>query len=233
MAEGVLNKIITWALIILFILIFLFVFYSPAEGFMGKIAKLALGAERFLPVEPNKEVRQDESLPQLTTSTQNVFMEDLTKYIDKEKCLLPFGSLAGLDNYKMQVSNFENRITSRIENSNGIKLNPLSTDKNLQICVVDPEAFFGCYLSTQIDRDCSRQLYRTLDSVYITKDNVIIDENHYELTQYFLFKPTKDKVCFIPLYVPPSSTISGCYVVKDTITYECLDRIKEIPLCSK
>ena len=52
--EKVLGKIILWASLIIFVIIFFFVFYSPAEGFMGKIAKLALGAERHLPVEPQK-----------------------------------------------------------------------------------------------------------------------------------------------------------------------------------
>ena len=66
----ILGKIATWLLIMLFIVIFIFAFYSPAEGFMGKIAKLALSAERFLPVEPSKELKQDESLPQSTISTQ-------------------------------------------------------------------------------------------------------------------------------------------------------------------
>lgn len=231
MAEGVLNKIILWGLLILFMLVFLFAIYSKT-GFMSKIANLALGAERFLPVEPNKEVKQDESLPQLAINAQKAFMDDLTNYIDKEKCLLTFRGLGGLDDYKMEVSNFENKVVSRIILPDGRLGSPSETKEGIQICVVDPEAFFGCYLSTQIYRDCSRQLYRTLDSVYLTKDNILLYGANYELSQN-LFKPAKDKVCLIQLYVLPSSAISGCYVFKDAITYECLDRIKEIPLCSK
>lgn len=222
MAEGVLNKIILWGLLILFILIFLFAFYSKT-GFMSKIANLALGAERFLPVEPNKEVRQDESLPQSVTSAQKVFMQDLTNYIDKERCLLPFRSLAGLEDYKMEVLNLDNKVISTIENPAGIKLNRLSTDKEMQLCVADADSFFGCYLAIQ-ERDCSKQLYRDLDSIYITKDY---------LTQYSLFKPAKNRACIVPLKIPPSSNMGGCYVYEDALTYDCLEQIKNIPLCSR
>ena len=52
--ESVLNKIILWVTLIFFVILFFFVFYGSGQGLMGKIAKLALGAERFLPVESQK-----------------------------------------------------------------------------------------------------------------------------------------------------------------------------------
>ena len=96
MAEGVLNKIILWGLLILFIFIFLFALYNPREGFMGKIAKLALSAERFLPTEPSKELKADESLPQAVIKVQKTFIEQISMFPQTEKCLLKFSSLSDL-----------------------------------------------------------------------------------------------------------------------------------------
>ena len=59
MAEGVFNKIILWALLGLFLVIFLVAIFSKT-GLFPSIANLALGAERFLPVEPQKDVKASE-----------------------------------------------------------------------------------------------------------------------------------------------------------------------------
>src|SRR3989338_2139372 len=114
MAEGIWGKIITWGLLILFLLVFFFAFYSK-EGLMSIVSKLALSAERFLPFEPGKDVKQDESLPQTTKDTQKTFMEEISNFKDKENCLLEFSSLAGLGDYRMYVLNFEGKVRSRIE----------------------------------------------------------------------------------------------------------------------
>lgn len=241
----ILGKIATWLLIVLFIVIFIFAFYSPAEGFMGKIAKLALSAERFLPIEPTKEVKQDESLPPSTINTQEAFMNDITSYADKEECMLNLRSLSGLEDSKMEVVNFEGKVISRIEKpvgkEGGIKLNPIDTnDKKLQICTINPEAFYDCYLNEQ-KKDCKKELFKTLNLIHLTKDSIIIDGNSYTLGQGILFKPKKDKVCFIPVHSSTGDswykiwqvfTKWGCDASKGTIDDDCLAIVKnKIPLC--
>ena len=243
MAEGIWNKIILWSILLLFVFIFLFALYSKDNGFMSKIAKLALSAERFLPVEPNKEVKQDETLPQEAINTQKTFMQEISQNRDKEKCLVKFSGLSGLGDLRMELSNYEG-INSRIEkpvgNEGGVKLNPMTTsDTQLNICVINPEPFY-CYFNKQAN--CPQQLYNKIDTIAITKDSIIINGNSYALGQGFLFKPDKNNLCFIPVHsytgdiwykvVWQVFTKWGCDASKNTIDDDCLAIIqKNIPLC--
>ena len=79
MAEGLFNKIILWALLGLFIVIFLFIFYGPKEGFMGKIANLALGVEKYLPIQSQREVKPNEKTVQ--------WLKILQEY-EQKKCVV-------------------------------------------------------------------------------------------------------------------------------------------------
>jgi len=244
MAEGILNKIILWAILLLFLFIFAFALYSKS-GLISKIANLALGAERFLPTEPSKEVKADESLPQTAINTQKTFMEEITRHKDNGKCLLTFSSLSGLNDFKMELTNY-NGVISRIEKPIGkegiIRLNPIQIkDEKLQVCVINAESFYECYIGPQ--RICTKQLYNTINSVEISKDDIIINKNTYTLTKDILFKPDKDKVCFIPIHSSTGDswykiyqvfTKWGCDVSKNTIDDDCLNIIKShIPECSK
>lgn len=244
MAEGIWNKITLLGLLILFISIFTFAFYSKT-GLMSKIASLALGAERFLPVEPRKEVKPDESLPNAVTNTQRTFIEEISKFPETEKCLLMFTTLNDLGDYRMELSSYEGKVISKIEKllskEGGIKLSPVETkDNKLQVCVMEPEVFYDCYIGPQ--RTCKKLLYTTLDVVKISKDGIMLKDDNYKLSQ-LLFKPEKDKVCFVPIH---SSTGDnwykfwqvfskwGCDVSKNTIDDDCLRLIKnEIPECSR
>lgn len=235
MAESIWESTIFWVLLILFFIIFIFVFYSPAEGFMGKVAKLALAVEKLLPVEPSKQVKQDTSLPQSTTDTQKRFMEEISKYYDKEKCVLSFSSLEGLGDYKMELSSYESKVTSRILGKDERKLNPIDTgDKELKMCVINAKAFYNCYLSD--NKDCTQNLYREKDFIQLTKNRILIDENTYRLAQGLLFKPTKNDVCFIPIYIFQLTIYPqkwGCDASENMIDEACLEKIKQkIPSCS-
>lgn len=230
MAEGIWNKIITWVLLVLFIIFFIFIFYSPADGFMGKIANLALGAERFLPAEPNKEVKQDESLPQATLDVQKRFMQDISKQIDKGECLLPIGSLSGLGDFKMEISNFDGNIVSRINKPVGegeIKLNQQTSEQKIHVCIIDSGAFYDCYLNPT-KTDCENQLYQEINSVQITKDKIIIDGKSYDYDDNAMFKPENNKVCFIPTY---GSLNPGCRANEIAIDKSCLTKLAKIQNC--
>ena len=231
MVEGIWNKIILWALLILFAIIFIFAFYSKT-GLISKIANLAFGAERFLPNVPGKDVKPYEELPESVTSTQKAFMGDISKNLDKEKCLLTFNSISGLDNFRMALSNYNGKIISRIETVSGkeraIKLNSVETDK-LQVCIINPEGFYDCYLGAN-KGECKKPLYNELSSVEITKDSIILSENTYNLAESLLFKPEKGKVCLIPV----SGSLVGCTQNSNTISNSCLKIMKsEIPECGK
>ena len=244
MAEEIFHKIMMWVVLILFLLVFFFAFYSKDKGFISKIANLALVAERFLPVEPSKEVKQDESLPQAAINVQKNFMQEISQYRDKEKCLLEFSSLTRLGDLRIELSNYEG-ITSRIEKpvgkEGGIKLNPIATsDQQLRVCAIESEAFYKCHLDSQ-KKDCSQQIYKTVNLIEITKESIIIDGNSYKLGQGFLFKPDKNNICFIPIHTSTGDswykfwqvfTKWGCEAGKNTIDDDCLAIIhKNLPSC--
>lgn len=238
------GEMVKWAAFIVFLFILFSVIFTKT-GLTSQLANLALGMERFLPFTPSKEVVQDESLPQATINAQQKFMDDINNYRDKENCLLKLSSLNGLGELRIWLSHY-NGITSRIEKrvgkEGGIRLNPLSTyDQQLKICVINPEAFYDCYLNAK-NKDCTKQLYHDLESVKITKDSIIINGNSYGLGQ-FLFKPDKDTLCFIPVHRLTGDSVYkfwqffarwGCDAGKDTIDNDCIKKMQNsIKLCSE
>src|SRR3989338_5265883 len=87
MAEGVFNKIILWAFLGFFLVIFLVAIFSKT-GLIPSIANLALGAERFLPVEPQKDVK--------ASGKSANWLKILEEY-EKKKCVV--------DKYTCKIQN--------------------------------------------------------------------------------------------------------------------------------
>jgi len=236
MAEGILNKIVLWGILLLFIFIFFFAFYSKDSGFISKIGKLALSAERFLPVEPSKEVKQDETLPQEAINTQKAFMQEVSQYRDKGECTIQSSGFSGLGNLIMELSNYEG-INSRIKKSvgeeGGKSLNHMTTsDTKLSICVINPTTFFNCYLNPT-KKDCSFEVHQTYSIIELTKDSIIINRKKFGLAQSLLYKPDKDNVCLIPLH-SSFATAPGCDANEDSLDESCIPKIQSnIQMCSQ
>ena len=227
MAEGIWDNIIKWTILILFVVLFIFILYNPAEGFMGKISKLALGVQKYLPITPQKEIRQ-ESLPDAIVNAQKSFMGEISAFSDKEKCLFTINRLASLGNYRLALSNYEgvvSRIEKPVSKEGSIKLNPLKTEnEKLEVCVIAPKAFHDCYLNpakAYAKTGCTEQIYNDVKQVIITKNSIIIneDEVEYELST-IAFKPSKDKVCFIPLH-----KLGGCDAKEASIGDDCVGKM--------
>src|SRR3989344_5533925 len=183
MAEAILGKIIQWGLLLLFLFIVMFAFLNPKFGLMQKIGKAALSFERFLPDSPSKDVAADQSLPKEATSTQKKFINEISAYSDKSNCLLRFSDLSGLENTKLELVNFEGKISSRIQkaageaDTGGIKLNPLQTEKELQLCKINAEGLYNCCLKDNGAADCSKcgsQIYLTINSVLLSNDKIAL-----------------------------------------------------------
>ena len=229
MTEGIIGKFATWAIIILFMFVFLFVFYSPEEGFMGKMANLVLGANRFLPVVPQKELKQDELLPKLVVTTETNLVQDISSQPDSEKCLLKLRDLSNLGDLKIKLSNYRG-VTARVKNPVGKELNPIKTSNDkTEVCIINPDAFWKCYFNPS-NTDCTQQLYTKIDSAEITKDSIIVNGKSYSLAQGFLFKPDKDRVCFIPAQQNYDVT-SNCDETTTLLDTDCLVKFNRIPQC--
>ena len=239
MAEGVLSKVVVWGLLILFLLIFMFAFLNPKYGLIQKVAKIALGAERFLPDEPQKEVTQDDSLPSSAISAQERFINEISQYSEQSNCLLEFSDVAGLQDTKLELINYEGRISTRIEKISGkeetgtIKLSPISIENKLQVCAINPGSFYQCSIEKNTNQ-CNE--YTSIDSVSLSKDSVKIGENQYPYAKGILFKPQKDRICFIPLHSYTGDswyrfwqafTRFGCDASKSTLDDNCVEQFKK------
>ncbi len=222
MAEKVIGKLIGLVLLCLVIFLSLYYYYNPKEGLMSKIVEYALGTETLLPNPEQKKLISDESLPQEVINTQEKFMNDISRFKDKQKCLLKLSSLSGLGDFKMNIINrniinSEVEVISRIEQEGGggiRKINPIKKDE-ISICFIEPEPFYPfneCYLIKSTNNVNIQDSYCIISKQYdqylynrdfkITSDNIIIiDDQPYRFAKDILFKPEKSKVCFILL--PP------------------------------
>ena len=237
MAEAILGKIIQWGLLLLFLFIVMFAFLNPKFGLMQKIGKAALSFERFLPDSPSKDVAADQSLPKEATSTQQKFINEISAYSDKSNCLLRFSDLSGLENTKLELVNFEGKISSRIQkaageaDTGGIKLNPLQTEKELQLCKINAEGLYNCCLKDNGAADCSKcgsQIYLTINSVLLSNDKIALSSlnaGEYNYAKGLVFKPIKDRICFIPVY-SGWFTKPGCDASGDRLDDNCINMIK-------
>lgn len=254
MAETLLGKLVQWGILALFLIIFLFALLHPKSGLVQKISKLALGAERFLPDEPKKEVTQDESLPATTISAQQRFINEISMYDKTGGCMLQYTSFSSLGNELLQLYNYQGGIQARIgkkvgqEETGIIELNPIYTkDKNLQLCVIEPQRFYDCYLSRgDINLDCPGQSYRNIDSVTLTNEGILFStdctfliggdcygcgitaNDCYPLRGNIIFKPTADKICFIPTH--RGDILGICDAGEKSIDDDCISQIN-IPTC--
>ena len=203
MAERhILSELGTWVLIIIFILMITFAFFSPAEGFMPKIANIALGIQKYLPISPSKEIKQDEILPDAVKNTEKEFIADISKQSDKGNCILIVNNLNGLGDYKMEISYYQG-LTARIEKPAGSegtrKIEPVKADnENIKVCIVQKDAFIDCFLNPSGVKNCGNPIYKEMTLAQVSKDEVVAGGNKYNILPGIMFKPDNNRVCFVP-----------------------------------
>ncbi|HLC60953.1 MAG TPA: hypothetical protein VJJ52_06005 [Candidatus Nanoarchaeia archaeon] len=231
MAEAILGKIIQWGLLLIFLFIVMFAFLNPKFGLMQKIGKASLSFERFLPDSPSKDVAADQSLPKEATSIQQRFLSEISTYSDKSNCLLRFSDLSGLEDTKLELVNFEGKISSRIQKPTGQKLNPIPTGINVQLCKINAEELYNCCLKNNEATDCSKcgsQIYSTISSVLLSNDKIVLSSlksGEYNYAKGLIFKPTADRTCFIPVY-SGWFTKPGCEASGDKLDDDCITDIE-------
>ena len=235
MVEDVLNKIRQIGLTFLVLLIIFFALFYKNTGRFPKTADLVLGLERFVPLFPNQEVNQDESLPQEIINIQSNMLNEITSNYDSEGCLIKY-SLNGLGDYAIELSNREGQVDSLVlktpENSKGsIKIShQVTKGKGMQICMVDPVEFYHCYLDyLKPKSELCKQLYKLVTSIQLTEDHISIDENNPKfLLQGTLFRPEKGKACFITM----RTASVGCDRSDNGLDKGCIDQLKtKLPYC--
>lgn len=236
MAEITLEKIIVWLLLLLFIFITFFVFYSKDKGFMSKVSNLVLSiGERFLPVEPRKELKQDEAIPEKVIGVQNNFEKLIRSYVSTsanvEVCLIKFDSISSLKDFGLEISNLGDNMNTKL-----IKKKPESylalskvTINNAKACLINSQDIYNCYNSEK--RICSKNMYNpNVNLLRVYDEQINVNGKDYILAPYLL--KYGNNFCFIPMHKYGRGW--GCDADKNSIDDDCLPQIiNNIPECGK
>ncbi|MEK6984471.1 MAG: hypothetical protein AABX33_07900 [Nanoarchaeota archaeon] len=243
MAKGVIHTVVILILVIVVFLVLLFAYYGKGTGMFAKLADEVLKlSSRFLPIEPRKELKPDEKLPQKIINTQQKFVDSIKASLvqspEDKFCRVEFAPLQGMENFGMDLSNYNNNINFRVikvkSAEGGLALNPLSVE-NAQICLINPEKFYECYIDNK--RICPQNIqnfYKNIDIATIQNDKIKWEtkdnQGQYQLAK-FVLRIDSNKFCFVPLH-SGFATKPGCDSDTDSLDNDCLiSTIREIPIC--
>ena len=198
---------------------------------MSKIANLALGAQRFLPVEPQKNVVQNQELPNSVVTAQNNFINSIKNAMsslsDKKLCLVKF-DMSGLKDYDMQLANNNGELTSRLVKKSGqgnIFLNPI-TLSNSKVCLFNHVKIFDCDLKSP--QNCKESDYYSDANVITAGDGEITAEGKTSASLPVLIKIGKtNNFCFIRTAGFPGTETEPCDKNQKIINNKCLDYLQE------
>ncbi len=243
MAEGIWNWLTTFVLVAIVLLILLFAFYAKGTGLFAKLADVILKqSSRFLPIEPRKELKQDEKLPQLVINSQEKFTEFLKLNIGKsgtdKLCRLETDSLSGLGDIGLELTNLNNNLNiklTKIKSSEGYLALNVKTVENAQACLINSESFYNCYIGA--NRQCEGNMYNNLDILRINNQEARLNSGNFQLAKYNgkiqMIRIDNNKFCFMPLHSGFGTPI-GCDPKKLSLDNDCVqDIVNKIPLCGK
>lgn len=238
MVEGILNKIILWGVLILFILAIIFIFYSPAKGFMGKLGRLALGAERFLPVETQKETgkKQNQQVPQETIDAQQEFANTIKNMLSRQTnnqfCQTDV-ELTRLKDYELQLSQNDGlniRITKKLKEGNTY-VNNIKID-NAKICVLDSSKVFNCNILKK--QQCNQQdYYEQANFVNIASEKITANGKTTPMANTLIRIGQTNNICFVRT-ISPVPGMQECNPEYNIIDETCLAYLKKnniMPSC--
>lgn len=238
-AKGLFHTITILVLVILILFIILFAYYAKGTGLFAKLANLiAEQSTRFLPAEPKKELKQDEKLPQKVINTQKNFIDSLKTFLsqrtDDKICRVALPSLAGMDDFGIEVSNLNNNINSKIikpKSAEGYLALSMLAVENAQVCLIHPEIFYQCYVTSE--RNCPQNtegLYKNIDIVTIQNGKINDGKQTYQLAKHII-KINNNRFCFIPLHSGFLTKI-GCDPSTSSLDNDCVSQlVREIPVC--
>ncbi|MBI2654702.1 hypothetical protein HYX02_07915 [Candidatus Woesearchaeota archaeon] len=235
MPEIVWNKVAGWTIIVLFIFLLIFIYYSSDKGFMSKVADLSLSfGEKYLPFEPQKELKQLKDVPQKVVNTHKAFntaMEESLKKSTGEDCLVNIPSLADLSGFGIELSNLDNNMNSKIIEKTGVGYAALDKLEifNAKVCLINAKNFYDCYIGPS--RNCGK-IYDDIHILRISKGELTIGSNKFELAP-FAVNIEKNKLCFVPM---DSGVFSRLKCIlneeKNLLDNDCIQEIKnKVPLC--
>lgn len=244
MGEGLFSELSHWIVLGLVILVVLFLFFSKT-GLMPKVASTLLSAvDRWLPVKPSEEAIGSDITRGPIINAQKQLMEDMTSHLELNGCLLNLRDLSVLndfEDYGIGISNSNGKLYSviikSVGSSNAPQLtNPMTSEQQLEVCIVDSQTFYNCYLKDPPDKPCGR-IGLLIDTIVVKKDQITgtigQTSDSYDFLHNYLFKPEPGKVCFIATRRDIGWGCDSTYGFDYRVDNDCIDDIERlIPNCA-
>ena len=233
MAELVWSRIIEWVLKLFFFLFVIAVLFNIIKSITNSDA-----IDKNSPIIKTNDVSKHDGVSEKINDVQQKFTYEITQSLDVDKkCLLEYSGLNGLNDLKMELDNYDNKVYSSILNLAGKgyqQVNTINTkDKNINICIVKAENFYNCYLGD--GRGCD-DLFTDVKTIIVSKNDISVYETSYDYDKGILFKPQKNLVCFIPTHkytggskwkVWQMVSRLGCDANEGTLDDDCIASIKD------
>lgn len=247
MTDKPLGTIITWGMLVIFLaVIFTVYFKGQDKGFMSKAADSILSLEKYLPLGTSKKFDDYTTVPEKAAQEQSNFKKDIddanqayTNY-GKTPCMFPTVSFSELNDVIMQISNDGSGISLKISKqaSEGLVAMNNIPIENANICVINPQNFYSCYLWKDFkEKNCDSQLYTDVSSVIVSKNAIEINKRKYSLYPYLL--KIEGRYCFLPITSTPVRNFfipwgsCGAYD-QYSLNDKCINELKNnhrVPIC--
>ncbi len=242
--NGVLSLEYIIVLIILSIILILVLvaFLGPKIGLFNYFSNFVGTVKKWIPGKESIEVKE-----LIAPEKLDRFFDDFEATLESavgpnEKCLIKYEKIDDFEGFRVELTNIDKNLVLRKINKDDQVLQPQITIENINICRIEPQIFFNNYLGEEPCTDNCEKDFIIENSMTLTTDN--LNEEFGLEDGGLLYKPKKDKVCFIPTHKTGVTwykaiwqvfTRWGCEPSKEgTLDNNCIKQIKEkIDLCTK
>ena len=215
-AELPLDKLIGIIILVIFLAVVSGAFFRPEKGWLNAIADKAESFARFIPgrdeIPHAPELEAPSDIQQAYDSLYKTF-EDLKK-LDQIACWAEYDEIPELNKITITITDTENGLTMSIINSQGQKLDPQPLS-GLNPCIVAERSdgrivatyFYLYYINPGLKApNLLPYMYHEVSSLEIKEEgfwtgeeeDMIADEETYNLDYRILYKHDSQHICFMP-----------------------------------
>ncbi len=147
-------------------------------------------------------------------------------------CIVKYKPLASdFNGFKITLSEVDEGIFVQLENKKGqfVKSNTIGGKIP---CIINPINFYNNHLAPSSCKQGCLEDYNDASITFINNKNILA--NNYKMSipdSNILYKPDKDRVCFIPIKKWAGSGPFSCGANEESLDNHCMDLIKKIKTC--
>src|SRR3989338_3052239 len=189
------KMILTWigALILFGIILFLLLlsYFGKDIGLFTFFTEKVKGAQSMLPGKGPLNIKETQQTDKFDAFF-NSFVAALKDSRDKgDKCIVKYPNINNFGDFRLELLNSGNNLAVRKKNEIGQVGGTQETIENLNFCIIKPKEFFENYLTQSPIKPTYKTDFEVGNRMEIAK-----------ISDYasILYKPTKDKICFIKMY---------------------------------